>query len=218
MWYTLPYANTFLCAPAHGGRAGTPRGRSPVFVRLYGTPLPDTPRQCREAAHNHYCTLPALHRPNRPQCYSRLPPAWSHRAAASLVTTAHAVDHLRRWGLRGSVGPVAPASADLRPAHEPVDARARRQRQFCPRPDAAPGQRRDHSGGPPPLARIVEAGQTLDHESRSRVCPKKKRRDQLIQRALVHPSWALGFGDEVWWRRWAQPNQHAWTEADAKYK
>jgi hypothetical protein len=47
---------------------------------------------------------------------------------------------------------------------------------------------------------------------------KKKRRDQLIQRAMVHPSWALGFGDEVWWSRLAQPNQHAWTEADAKYK
>jgi transposase len=35
---------------------------------------------------------------------------------------------------------------------------------------------------------------------------------------MVHPSWALGFGDEVWWSRLAQPNQHAWTEADAKYK
>ena len=35
---------------------------------------------------------------------------------------------------------------------------------------------------------------------------------------MVHPSWALGFGDEVWWSRLAQPNQHAWTEADATYK
>jgi hypothetical protein len=47
---------------------------------------------------------------------------------------------------------------------------------------------------------------------------KKKRRDQLIQRAMAQPTWALGFGDEVWWSRLAQPNQHAWTEADAKYK
>jgi DDE superfamily endonuclease len=64
----------------------------------------------------------------------------------------------------------------------------------------------------------VEAGQTLDHESRSRVGPKKKRRDQLIQRALVHPSWALGLGDEVWWSRLAQPNQHGWTDAATSYK
>jgi transposase len=27
--------------------------------------------------------------------------------------------------------------------------------------------------------------------------------------------WALGFGDEVWWSRLAQPNQHCWTEAEA---
>ena len=47
---------------------------------------------------------------------------------------------------------------------------------------------------------------------------KKKRRDQVIQRAMAQPTWALGFGDEVWWSRLAQPNQHAWTEADAQYK
>jgi DDE superfamily endonuclease len=64
----------------------------------------------------------------------------------------------------------------------------------------------------------MEAGQTLDHQSGSRVCPKKKRRDQLIQRAMVHPTWALGFGDEVWWSRLAQPNQHGWTEPEATYK
>jgi hypothetical protein len=40
----------------------------------------------------------------------------------------------------------------------------------------------------------------------------------LIQRALAHPLWALGFGDEVWWSRLAQPNQHCWIEAGAKSK
>jgi hypothetical protein len=173
MWYTLRYANTFICAPAHGGRAGYLRDRSPVLVRLYGTSLPDTPRQCREAANDYDCTFPALHRPNRTHHYSCIPPAWSHRAAAPFVTTAHDVDHLRRWHLRGPPGAVAPESADLRQAHQPVDARAGRRGQFCPRPDTTPGQRRNHSCGPPPLARVLEAGQALDHESRSRVCPKK---------------------------------------------
>ena len=52
----------------------------------------------------------------------------------------------------------------------------------------------------------------MDHQSRSGVCPKKKRRDQLIQRANTQPTWALGFSDEVWWSRLAQPNQHGWTD------
>ena len=40
----------------------------------------------------------------------------------------------------------------------------------------------------------------------------------MIQQAMVHPAWALGLGDEVWWSRLAQPNQHAWTDADAQDK
>ena len=64
----------------------------------------------------------------------------------------------------------------------------------------------------------MEAGQTLDYQSRSCVCPKKKRRDRLSQRALAQPTWALGFGDEGWWSRLAQPNQHAWTAVEATHK
>ena len=40
----------------------------------------------------------------------------------------------------------------------------------------------------------------------------------MIQQAMVQPRWALGFGDEVWWSRLAQPNQHGWTDAQAQYK
>jgi hypothetical protein len=58
----------------------------------------------------------------------------------------------------------------------------------------------------------------LDYQSRSRVRSKKKRRDQLIQRANTRPTWVLGFGDEVWWSRLAQPNQHGWTEPEATLK
>jgi len=31
--------------------------------------------------------------------------------------------------------------------------------------------------------------------------------------ALGHPEWVLGFQDEVWWSRLAQPNLHTWTAA-----
>jgi len=28
----------------------------------------------------------------------------------------------------------------------------------------------------------------------------------------AHPDWALGFQDETWWSRFAQPRLHAWSE------
>jgi len=43
---------------------------------------------------------------------------------------------------------------------------------------------------------------------------KKKRRDALIRLAASHPTWALGFQDEVWWSRLAQPDQHRWVDED----
>lgn len=32
---------------------------------------------------------------------------------------------------------------------------------------------------------------------------------------IAHPTWALGFGDEVWWSRLAQPEQHRWVDEEA---
>jgi DDE superfamily endonuclease len=36
----------------------------------------------------------------------------------------------------------------------------------------------------------------------------------LIRWAARRPEWALGFADEVWWSRQAQPSLSAWTEAE----
>lgn len=33
-----------------------------------------------------------------------------------------------------------------------------------------------------------------------------------MHRAAQHPDWVLGFVDETWWSRLAQPALHAWTE------
>jgi hypothetical protein len=41
---------------------------------------------------------------------------------------------------------------------------------------------------------------------------EKKRRDRLMHQAAQHPNWALGFLDEMWWSRLAQPALYAWTE------
>jgi hypothetical protein len=41
--------------------------------------------------------------------------------------------------------------------------------------------------------------------------PGKKQRDRRIHLAATHPAWGLGFGDEVWGSRLAQPALHAWA-------
>jgi hypothetical protein len=56
----------------------------------------------------------------------------------------------------------------------------------------------------------LAARQTLDHQSRSGVHPQQKRRDRLMALAATHPTWALGWGDEVWWSRVAHPALHTW--------
>jgi transposase len=41
---------------------------------------------------------------------------------------------------------------------------------------------------------------------------KKFRRDRWIRLAARRPEWVLGFEDETWWSRLAQPSQHVWTD------
>jgi len=36
----------------------------------------------------------------------------------------------------------------------------------------------------------------------------------LIRLAATHPRWVLGYGDEVWWSRLAQPPIYSWAEAE----
>jgi len=62
----------------------------------------------------------------------------------------------------------------------------------------------------------LEACQALDQQPRSRLAQEKKRRDRLIRLACGHPTWALGFADEVWWSRLAQPSQHGWLADDER--
>jgi hypothetical protein len=53
----------------------------------------------------------------------------------------------------------------------------------------------------------------VDHEPGSRIHAQKNARDRLIDLATYHPEWALGFQDETWWSRFAQPQLHAWSPA-----
>jgi len=55
--------------------------------------------------------------------------------------------------------------------------------------------------------------QEVDYPSRSGVCPQKKARDRLIRLAASHRQWALGFEDETWGSRVAQPARQTWPPA-----
>ena len=184
----------------------------------YRTPLPNPPCQCRGAVDHDDCARPTLHRSDRPQCAACVPPARARGAAAAIVTPPYPRHDLSPWRLRGCAGAVAPEPPHVRQADELVDPRPGCRGQLRLGAHTPARQRRSYSGGPPPPAGVVEAGQTLAHQSRSGVCPQKKRRDQLIQRAMAQLTWTLGLGDEVWWSLLAQPNQHSWTDAAATYK
>jgi hypothetical protein len=58
----------------------------------------------------------------------------------------------------------------------------------------------------------LDAGEALDHEPRSALVAQKKWRDRLIALALGRPEWVVGFEEEVWWSRLAQPNRQTWTD------
>lgn len=52
-------------------------------------------------------------------------------------------------------------------------------------------------------------------DSTSQACrPRKKARDRLIAEAARHPDWVVGFQDECWWTRLAQPTLFAWAAGD----
>ena len=91
--------------------------------------------------------------------------------------------------------------------------RVSRRGEFRPRPHPPAGQSRSAPHGVGPLGGELAARQGLEYQSRPGVCPQKKARDRLIRLAASPPQWALGFEDETWWSRVAQPALHAWTPA-----
>src|SRR5262249_25763609 len=107
--------------------------------------------------------------------------------------------------------PAAPVAAQLRQAHQPVDARPGRPGVFREGLDGARAQRRGHPPGPEAPRRRLEARPALARQPRPGVRFKKKLRDRLIAEAERRPDWVLGFQDETWWTRLAQPDLFAWS-------
>jgi hypothetical protein len=57
----------------------------------------------------------------------------------------------------------------------------------------------------------VAAGEALDPEPGPPVRAQKKQLHRLIHLAEAHGGWALGYLDEVWWSRFAQPSMGSWA-------
>jgi transposase len=47
---------------------------------------------------------------------------------------------------------------------------------------------------------------------------KQRARDRLLRLAATHPTWVVGFQDEVWWSRLARPSLRTWIEEDDRLR
>src|SRR5262249_34395550 len=99
-------------------------------------------------------------------------------------------------------------------ADQPVDTRPGRPGLLRQGLDAVAVHRRGRPPSPQAAGHPLAPCQALDHLARPGLRAKKNARDRLIRLAQRHPEWVLGYQDETWWSRLAQPALHAWT-ADA---
>jgi DDE superfamily endonuclease len=109
--------------------------------------------------------------------------------------------------------PPAPEPADLRQTNQSLDLTLGGRGGIGQGHSSSAGQRRGDSARAPAAWRQVATRQALDHQARPSVRPATNPRDRLLRLAATHPTWALGCGDEVWWRRLAQPALHSWAPA-----
>src|SRR5919108_2666030 len=212
MWYTLGYAKTHLYPSLDRGRAAGPARGVAVVQCVCVAPLSNPAGQYAGPECSSDRRGPGLQRSDGPQCHSGLPYAGSGGVdAAVLCPPADPTCGLRRHPARAVVCPVAPVPSYLWQTDQPVD----------PPPGGRSGGCRGHYVPAPPwrsqppragaFGRPGAAGQTVDHQPRPSIRPEKKQRDRLIRLAATHPTWVLGFEDEVWWSRLAQPALHAWA-------
>ncbi len=215
MGHHVRHETPHLHSSAYGRRVRPPGGQVALVECLCPPSLPDSAGECPGRAAAPDRRFLGLQRPDRPQRHPSLR-ARRHRRLPHppLPSAASAGDQARWGGGRAGESPRTPEPAQFRVTNQPLDPRTGRRRQLCPRDHVRAGQQRDHPQCLAALGREGEAHQAWDYQSRSRVRPEKRARDRLIRLAPTHPDWVLGFLDEVWWSRFAQPSLHAWSTTD----
>ena len=189
MWYTLGHEKTHLYPSFDPGRTAVTPGGPAVVQCLCVTPLSALARQCPRPDRPRECRDPGLRRSRRstmlfmpsilkawPACDAGPPrrsgPACRLRCPAPRQLRAFLHQSPRTFGHPTSQWTLALA-AEMAYAE----------------PHAPPHQWRKHSPRLGMPWRTLEAGQTLDHQSRSGIRSNKKRRDRLMALAATHPTW-----------------------------
>ena len=105
-----------------------------------------------------------------------------------------------------------PEPPDLWKVHGRLELTVDRRCQCRTRHHLRESERRNDSIGVEASGSELDPCQEVDYQSGSGVRAKKRSRDRLIRLAHAHPGWVVGFSDETWWSRLAQPALHTWTE------
>src|SRR5437764_4103706 len=207
----MVYETTQLCSHSQCCRMAAVAGGAALRRRLYRPSLPNSLGQRSGPAPATDRSQSLLRRRHGPLCVACLCPRGPDLLAREVLATSFGPPVYRSTAYRCPQGTPAPQPAALRPADQPVDPRPRRAGLSCEGLDAAATQRRGHPQGSPTPRHPLASRQALDHLSRPRLRAKKNARDRLIRLAQSHPEWVLGYQDETWWSRLAQPCLHAWT-------
>ncbi|SRR6266536_918526 len=214
MWYTTRHENTHFYPTNHPGRTAADPGRT-AFVRcLCDAPLPDLASIGAGGTSPGERLPVGLRRPDGTQCDPRVQRHGSDGAARRLLAPSSAPHQLLGGWAGTPERSAASQSARLWQRARCVDLGVGGPGQLRARHHRHPHLRRKRTPRAQTLENQLEASQTLDHQPRSAVPAKKNARDRLIAWASQQPSWAIGFGDEVWWSRFALPQIHAWQSED----
>ena len=214
MWYfVLPALSRSFCPGRDGRRTPASHGRPPRGRGLARPARPEhfSPRGWGRSAAE--CAPKGRQRPTRahyPPCLQ--PPRRGVSAAYLLSATPHG----RAGGECGSPTPprlVTPEAWDLRPPEQSGDPGGSGRGECCPRPEAPARQPRSEPHGVAAPGGERATRHAGDYQARPGVHPPKKARARLLRWARRHPDWALGFADERWGSRVAQPPLHAWPPA-----
>src|SRR5215472_4465673 len=214
MWYTTGHETPYFYPTFHPRRAA-PDPIWLAFVRcLCLASQPDSAGFGAWRTRSRHRAPPRLRRPDGAQCDPRVQYDGPDGLPGRLLPPAPRAHHLQRGTSKADPSPVASQSPRLWQSERFVDLGPGGPGQFRARTHQHDCVRREY---PPPdqaLRPQLEARQTLDHQPRPAVSGKKNARDRLIAWASQQPSWAIGFGDEVWWSRFALPQAHARPRQD----
>jgi hypothetical protein len=208
------YESTHLHSTTHQRRTEAAPGRIAFVIGFCAASLPDPAGLSAPRTRQSHCQAAWVRRPDRAQCDQRLQPEGPGCAQKGLLSPLSASHHHCRRSVATPARPFTPQPARIWPRSQSLEFASGGKDLFRARTGGSPNHRSECASCRGAVGGQVETRQTLDHQSRSLLSPKKTARDRLIDYASSRPDWAIGFLDEVWWSRFALPQLHAWQDQD----